>query len=44
MVVRIDIEELFYGFIHNYRTFGIRSNSKNTKWTHKILGYFASLG
>lgn len=44
MVVRIGIEELFYGFIHNYRTFGIRSNSKNTKWTHKILGYFASLG
>ncbi len=38
------MEDLFYGFVRNYVTFGLVGGSNNTKWTHQILGYFARLG
>lgn len=47
MVFKIGLNDLFYGFIRNYYTFGIRAapkRSKQTKWTNMILGFFAKLG
>ena len=44
MSFAIKIHDLFYGFVHSYWTFGIRDKSKHASWTHRILGYFASLG
>ncbi|MHA1614598.1 MAG: hypothetical protein ACTSYJ_07105 [Candidatus Thorarchaeota archaeon] len=44
MVLKIQIKDLFIGFIHNYWTMGIRPKSKETKLTNKVLGYFANLG
>jgi hypothetical protein len=44
MVLKIQMKDLFFGFIHNYWTMGIRPRSKGTKWTNKVLGYFANLG
>lgn len=38
------MRDLFYGFIRNYSTFGLRPRSKYTKWTHEILGFYAQLG
>lgn len=44
MVLKIRMRDLFFGFIHNYWTLGIRYESKHAKWTQRILGYFANLG
>jgi hypothetical protein len=44
MVLKIQMKDLFFGFIHNYWTMGIRPRTKGTKWTSKVLGYFANLG
>ncbi len=38
------MEDLFSGFIRNYSSFGIRDDTNWTKWTHKILGFYAQLG
>ncbi len=42
--MKIELVDLFYGFIQNYWTFGLRFQSSKAKWTHKILGYFSTLG
>ncbi len=44
MVLKITMEDLFYGFVRNYYSFGIKPGTRNTKWTNEILGYFAKLG
>lgn len=43
-MVEISMEDLFYGFVRNYHSFGIRSKSKWAKWTNEILGFYARLG
>ena len=47
MVFKIELENLFYGFIRNYWTFGIKRTPKastRSKWTNMILCFFARLG
>lgn len=41
---KLRLYDLFYGFIRNYVTFGIYDDITNTKFTHRILGYFADVG
>jgi hypothetical protein len=36
--------DLFYGYVRNYVTFGIRRGVKRSTRTHEVLGYYARLG
>lgn len=43
-MLKIEMDDLFWGFIRNYVTFGLRLGAKWTTRTNEILGFYAILG
>ena len=44
MVLKIEMEDLFWGFVRNYVSFGLRPYAKRTTRTNEILGFYSILG
>jgi hypothetical protein len=44
MVLKIEMEDLFWGFVRNYVSFGLRPDAKRTTRTNEILGFYSRLG
>jgi len=43
-MLRIEMRDMFYGFIRNYAGLGLRAGVSDANWTHEILGFYSRLG